>query len=91
MLKKSQSQREENLEKAVESLGSDMERSTWEVEAGSGNLGGLQRYGLTDRDGLKKAKPHIELNLIKDVKSNWKGFYRCINNKRKTGENVGLY
>ena len=39
------------------------------------------------RDGVRKAKAHLELNLARDVKGNKKGFYISI--KRKTRENVG--
>lgn len=36
--------------------------------------------------GLRKTKAHLEFSLAKDVKSNQKGFYRDISNKRKTKE-----
>ena len=32
----------------------------------------------------------MELNLVRDVKDNKKGFYVYVNGKRKTGENVNL-
>lgn len=64
-LKKGQSQKEENLGKAVENLGSDIKRST---RGGSRIRQPGKRYGLTE--GLKKAKPHVELNLMRGVKSN---------------------
>lgn len=31
----------------------------------------------------------MELNLVKDVKDTKKGFFKYINNKRKTKDNVG--
>lgn len=40
------------------------------------------------RDGLRKAKIHLELNLAKDVKGNRKGFYKYTCSKRKTRENM---
>lgn len=39
---------------------------------------------------VKKAKAQIEFNQVKDIKGNKKGFYKCLNDKRKTKENVGL-
>ncbi|GAB0187326.1 hypothetical protein GRJ2_001197900 [Grus japonensis] len=42
------------------------------------------------RDHVRKAKAFlIELNLARDTKGNKKSFYRYINDKRKTRENVG--
>ena len=41
------------------------------------------------RDGVRKAKAHLELNLARDVKHNKKGFYSYTGDKRKTRENVG--
>ena len=35
------------------------------------------------RDGVRKAKAQLELNLARDAKNNKKGFYRYINQKRK--------
>jgi len=40
------------------------------------------------RDGVRKAKAHLEMNLVKDVRGNGKGFYQYISNKRKTRENM---
>ncbi|TRZ26686.1 hypothetical protein HGM15179_000457 [Zosterops borbonicus] len=37
-----------------------------------------------------KAKAHLELNLTKDVKDNKNGFFKRINNQRKTKDEVGL-
>lgn len=36
-------------------------------------------------EGVRKAKAHLELNLVRDVKDNKKGFYRSISSKRETG------
>ena len=41
------------------------------------------------RDGVRKAKVHLELNLARGMKSNKKGFYRFMSSKIKTMENVG--
>ena len=41
-------------------------------------------------DRVRKAKADLELNLAKDVKGNRKGFYKYINSKRKTRENMDL-
>lgn len=35
------------------------------------------------RNGVRKAKEQLELNLAKDTKYNKKGFYRYISQKRK--------
>ncbi|KAK4808500.1 hypothetical protein QYF61_005817 [Mycteria americana] len=40
------------------------------------------------RDGVRKAKVQLELNLARDAKNNKKGFYRYINQKRKVKESV---
>ncbi|KFO78572.1 hypothetical protein N303_07682, partial [Cuculus canorus] len=40
------------------------------------------------RDEVRKAKVQLELNLAREVKTNKKGFYRYINQKRKVIENV---
>lgn len=53
-LKKGQSQKEENLGKAVENLGSDIKRST---RGGSRIRQPGKRYGLTEGMGLKKPNP----------------------------------
>ncbi|KAK4827148.1 hypothetical protein QYF61_015102 [Mycteria americana] len=43
----------------------------------------------TIRDRVRKAKADLELSLARDVKDNKKGFYKFINSKRKTKENMG--
>ncbi|XP_069631230.1 LOW QUALITY PROTEIN: uncharacterized protein [Haliaeetus albicilla] len=40
------------------------------------------------RDGIRKAKAQLELNLARDVKNHKEGFYRCVGQKRKSKENV---
>jgi len=41
------------------------------------------------RDAKRKAKAHLEMKLARDVKNNKKGFFKYINSKRKTRDNVG--
>jgi len=40
------------------------------------------------RDGVRKAKAQLELNLARDAKNNKKGFYRYVSQKRKIKESV---
>ena len=40
------------------------------------------------RDKIRKAKAHLELNLATAVKDNKKCFYKYINTKRRTKENL---
>ncbi|KAJ7425634.1 hypothetical protein BTVI_02330 [Pitangus sulphuratus] len=40
------------------------------------------------RNGARKAKVKLELNLARDAKNNRKGFYRYVNQKRKVKESV---
>ncbi|NXA67808.1 RTBS polymerase, partial [Mohoua ochrocephala] len=42
------------------------------------------------RDAVRKAKAHLELSLVRDIKDNKKGFYKKISSKRKIRKNVGL-
>ena len=44
----------------------------------------VQMYG----DGIGKAKVQMELNLVRDVKNNEKGFFRYIGQKRQANESV---
>ena len=38
---------------------------------------------------MRKAKAHLELNLVKDVKDNKQGFSKYISSKQKTRESAG--
>lgn len=38
----------------------------------------------SDRDTTRKAKAHLNLNLVKEVKDNKKGFFNYVKSKRKT-------
>ena len=40
------------------------------------------------RDGVRKAKAQLELNMASDLKDNKNSFYNYIKSKRKTKENV---
>lgn len=40
------------------------------------------------RDGIRKAKAHVELKLTRDAKNNKKGFYRYIGRKTQANESV---
>jgi len=42
------------------------------------------------RGGVRKAKVHLELSLVRDVKGGIKGFYQYISSKRKQRENMDL-
>ncbi|CAM4686112.1 unnamed protein product [Lepidochelys kempii] len=41
------------------------------------------------RSEIRKVKSHLELQLARDVKSNKKGFFRYVSNKKKVKESVG--
>ncbi|CAM5113746.1 unnamed protein product, partial [Eretmochelys imbricata] len=41
------------------------------------------------RSEIRKAKSHLEVQLARDVKSNKKGFFRYVSNKKKVKESVG--
>ncbi|CAM5077277.1 unnamed protein product [Natator depressus] len=41
------------------------------------------------RNEIRRAKWHLELQLARDVKSNKKGFFRYVGNKKKAKESVG--
>ncbi|CAM4559525.1 unnamed protein product [Lepidochelys olivacea] len=41
------------------------------------------------RNEIRKAKSHLELQLVRDVKSNKKSFFRYVGNKKKAKESVG--
>lgn len=41
------------------------------------------------RDRARKAKAKVKLNLWRNVKDNKKGFYKYVNSKKMTRENVG--
>lgn len=42
------------------------------------------------RNGVKKAKAHLQLNLGRDRKGNMRDFYRSISSNREIRENEGL-
>lgn len=40
------------------------------------------------RDATRKAKAHLELNLVREVRDNMKGFLEHVNSEMKTRENA---
>jgi len=40
------------------------------------------------RDGVRRAKAWLELNLVRDAKNNKKGFYRYVSQMKKVKESV---
>ncbi|XP_065411777.1 uncharacterized protein LOC135973241 [Chrysemys picta bellii] len=48
-----------------------------------------KNIALACRSEIRKAKSHLELQLARDVKSNKKGFFRYVSNKKKVKESVG--
>ena len=55
------------------------------MKAGLCSLGRKQRLVCMCRDKIRKAKAQMELNLVRDVKNNKKGFYRYIG-RSETGQ-----
>jgi len=41
------------------------------------------------KDVTRNAKAHLELNLVRDVQNNKKGFFNYTSSKRKARDNVG--
>lgn len=42
------------------------------------------------RDGVRKTKVFLGLNLVRGTKGSTKDYYRCISSGNKTRENMGL-
>lgn len=61
-----------------------------EAEAWRGNQREIQKRFLDTQGRIRKAKEQLEWKLLKDIKSNRKGFYSHSSNKRETRENMGL-
>ncbi|KFO79625.1 hypothetical protein N303_03515, partial [Cuculus canorus] len=59
-----------------------------QCKQGQGTWGVYRDTARLCRDEVRKAKAQLELNLAREVKTNKKGFCRCINHKRKIKENV---
>ena len=57
------------------------------METGLCVLGGIQGC-CPCSDRTRKAKTQVELNLVRDVKDNKKGFYRYISRRRQAKEGV---
>lgn len=64
--------------------------SIYNLERGSGPLEGIQEGCEAIRGVTGKDKAHLELNLIREIEDNKKGFFKCVNNRRKPRENAGL-
>ena len=60
------------------------------METGTGTTEEYKEPAWLCRDGVRKAKAQLELNLARDAKKNKKGFYRYLNQKRKVQEAVPL-
>lgn len=58
------------------------------MEPGTRILERIQGCCLNVRDGIKKAKAQLKLNLARGVKNSEKGFYGYIDQKRKIKEIV---
>lgn len=58
-------------------------KSLQNVEKESGHLGGINKCFRACKEVTRKAKAHLELNLVRKIKNNKKGFFKCINGKRK--------
>ncbi|KFQ55458.1 hypothetical protein N334_10646, partial [Pelecanus crispus] len=67
-------------------LKSKRERHRW--EQGQGAWEEYREAAQLCREGVRKAKARLELNVARDVKNNKKGFYRYVNQKRKAKENI---
>ncbi|KAK4832509.1 hypothetical protein QYF61_023574 [Mycteria americana] len=50
----------------------------------------LSNLIYSNRNTVRKASAHLELNLMRNMKNNKKSFYRNISSKRKTKENMDL-
>lgn len=59
------------------------------MEALSGEPGKYGDTACVGRKGGRKANFHRELNLLKDVKGDKKGFYRYTSSKSKSRETMG--
>jgi len=58
------------------------EKGPWNVERGTGHLGGVQECCQSiPVCSMRKAKVHLELNLARDVKDNNKGFFKYTSSK----------
>jgi len=66
----------------------EQEGNAQAVEAGTGNLGAIRDAARLCRDGVRKAKDQLEMDLARGAKNNKKGFYRYINQKNKIQEGI---
>ena len=66
------------------------EGSLLDAEKGQATWEEYRDVVRTCREATRKAKVYLELNPVRDVKDNKKGFFKYFSRKRMTGENVGL-
>ncbi|PKU31777.1 hypothetical protein llap_17920 [Limosa lapponica baueri] len=83
---------EQYLEKAVESPSvparSSQEQNSRQRKQRQVSWEEYKDMSQLCRDGVKKAKAQLELNLARDAKNNKKGIYRYVSQKRKVKESV---
>ncbi|KFV55360.1 hypothetical protein N328_07466, partial [Gavia stellata] len=65
--------------------GKEMHRQRKQGQVSSGEYRDAARLC---RDGVRKAKVQLKLNLARDAKNNKKGFYRYVSQERKVKESV---
>lgn len=61
----------------------EQEENAQAIETGTGTIKEYMEVARLCRDGVKKAKAQLELNLARDARKNRNGFYRHLNQKRK--------
>lgn len=61
-----------------------------EAETWTGIQGEIGKNFLNTQDRIKNANKWLEIELMKDIKDNRKGFYRYSSRERETGNNVGV-
>lgn len=57
--------------------------STWKVNIGAGNTGGIDSVQAY-RDEVRKDKGYLQLNLLRDIKGKKKSFYKYRSSKKRT-------
>ena len=66
------------------------QRKSMEGGKGIGSIGrNIGTFLRACRNATRKAKVHLELNLMKEAKNDKKGFSKYVKNKRRTRENEG--
>lgn len=62
-----------------------------DMQAGTCSPRGVKDIVCSWRNGVREAKAHMDLNLLRDLKVNKMGFYSYRGSKRKTRENESQY